>query len=201
MPQLLKRKVAALCCAVNGCAYCTAHSCNMLKRPNTGDPMSNEGWGISEEELQGIISGETKAPTEMEQAVYDYARAASEDAPNVPREILDRLKKHLTPPQIVELACVVGRRGRDIAAGEAMAHVFGFTIFNDFSARGGDQYPFGGAPFTIRDVIADLIRADQARRKRCGLNGCGSMACGSPSICCASRPTITGMPARNLSSS
>jgi alkylhydroperoxidase family enzyme len=44
----------------------------------------------------------------MEQSVVDYARAASEDAPNVPREILDRLKKHLTPPQIVELACVVG---------------------------------------------------------------------------------------------
>ena len=63
---------------------------------------------FTEEELQGIISGETKAPNEMEQAVFDYARAASEDAPNVPREILDRLKKHLTPPQIVELACVVG---------------------------------------------------------------------------------------------
>ena len=108
LPQLLKRKLAALCCAVNGCAYCTAHSCNMLKRPNTGDPMSNEGWGVSEEELQGIISGESKPASEMERACFDYARSASEDAPNVPREILDRLKQHLTPPQIVELACVVG---------------------------------------------------------------------------------------------
>ncbi len=26
----------------------------------------------------------------------------------MPDEILQRLKKHLTPPQIVELACVVG---------------------------------------------------------------------------------------------
>lgn len=108
LPQMLKRKVAAICCTVNGCAYCTAHSCNMLKRSSSGDPMNNEGWGISEQELQDIISGDKKAPTEMEQAVFDYARAASEDAPNVPREILDRLKKHLTPPQIVELACVVG---------------------------------------------------------------------------------------------
>jgi alkylhydroperoxidase family enzyme len=26
----------------------------------------------------------------------------------VPQELLDRLKRHLTPPQIVELACVAG---------------------------------------------------------------------------------------------
>ena len=35
-------------------------------------------------------------------------RAASEDPTSVPDEILQRLKKHLTPPQIIELACVVG---------------------------------------------------------------------------------------------
>ncbi len=108
LPQFLKRKLAVLCCAVNGCAYCTAHSCSMLKRPNTGDPMTSEGWGLSEEELQGIITGEHEPASEMERACFDYARAASEDAPNVPREILERLKEHLTPPQIVELACVVG---------------------------------------------------------------------------------------------
>lgn len=108
LPQLLKRKLAALCCAINGCAYCTAHSCNMLKRPSGGDPMANEGWGLAEEELQGIITGKHKPASAMERACFDYARAASEDAPNVPREILDRLKKQLTPPQIVELACVVG---------------------------------------------------------------------------------------------
>src|SRR5262245_65489114 len=31
--QLLKRKLAAVACATNGCAYCTAHSCPMLKKP------------------------------------------------------------------------------------------------------------------------------------------------------------------------
>ena len=35
----------------------------------------------------------------------------------------------------LELACVIGRKGRDIARKDALAHVFGFTIFNDFSAR------------------------------------------------------------------
>jgi 2-keto-4-pentenoate hydratase/2-oxohepta-3-ene-1,7-dioic acid hydratase in catechol pathway len=35
----------------------------------------------------------------------------------------------------LELALIVGRRGRDIAVEEAGSYVFGFTVFNDFSAR------------------------------------------------------------------
>lgn len=35
----------------------------------------------------------------------------------------------------VELAVVVGRRGRSIAAARAMDHVAGYTVFNDVSAR------------------------------------------------------------------
>ncbi|WP_417678501.1 fumarylacetoacetate hydrolase family protein [Pseudodonghicola sp.] len=35
----------------------------------------------------------------------------------------------------LEVAVVIGKRGRDIARDEAMDHIFGFTIFNDFSAR------------------------------------------------------------------
>lgn len=34
-----------------------------------------------------------------------------------------------------ELACVIGRKGKDIPPDVALDHVFGFTIFNDFSAR------------------------------------------------------------------
>ena len=33
LDQFLKRKLAVVCCAINGCAYCTAHSCSMLKKP------------------------------------------------------------------------------------------------------------------------------------------------------------------------
>ena len=44
----------------------------------------------------------------MERACFDYVRAASEDPTSVPDEVLQRLKQHLTPPQIIELACVVG---------------------------------------------------------------------------------------------
>lgn len=35
----------------------------------------------------------------------------------------------------LELACVIGRGGKDIDKAAAPAHIFGFTIFNDFSAR------------------------------------------------------------------
>lgn len=35
-----------------------------------------------------------------------------------------------------EVAAVIGKGGRDIAAEDALSHVFGYTIYDDFSARG-----------------------------------------------------------------
>jgi 2-keto-4-pentenoate hydratase/2-oxohepta-3-ene-1,7-dioic acid hydratase in catechol pathway len=35
----------------------------------------------------------------------------------------------------LELACVIGKPGRDLSPESALDHVFGFTIFNDFTAR------------------------------------------------------------------
>jgi 2-keto-4-pentenoate hydratase/2-oxohepta-3-ene-1,7-dioic acid hydratase in catechol pathway len=35
----------------------------------------------------------------------------------------------------LEFACVIGRTGRDIPKDKARAHIFGYTIFNDLSAR------------------------------------------------------------------
>ncbi len=35
----------------------------------------------------------------------------------------------------LELACVIGRQGRDISEDKAWEYIFGFTIMNDFSAR------------------------------------------------------------------
>ncbi|CAH1649836.1 fumarylacetoacetate hydrolase family protein [Chelatococcus asaccharovorans] len=35
----------------------------------------------------------------------------------------------------LEIACIIGRKGSDIRPEDALAHIFGFTIFNDFSAR------------------------------------------------------------------
>jgi uncharacterized peroxidase-related enzyme len=106
LDQGLKRRLAVVACAINGCAYCTAHSCSMLKRPR--GPEGEEGWGLSEEELQALVSGNFVPKDEFERACFDYVRAASADPTSVPDEILQRLKRHLTPPQVMELACVVG---------------------------------------------------------------------------------------------
>ena len=105
LPQFLKRRLSALASTINGCAYCSAHCCNMLKKPKEGGA---EGWGVGEQELQDMITGGLEPKDEFERACFDYVRAASEDPTSVPDEILQRLKKNLTPPQIVELACVVG---------------------------------------------------------------------------------------------
>lgn len=43
-----------------------------------------------------------------------------------------------------ELACVIGRGGRDISPGTARDHIFGFTIFNDFSARDAQAVEMAG---------------------------------------------------------
>ena len=104
LDQFLKRKLAAVACKTNGCAYCTAHSCNMLMR----DKGSSEGWSLSQNELLDILDDDYQPANPMERACFDYVRAASADPGNVPDALLENLKKHLTPPQIIELACVVG---------------------------------------------------------------------------------------------
>lgn len=63
---------------------------------------------MGEADLQALVTGDLEPANEFEKACFDYARAASADPANVPDAILDKLKQHLTPAQIVEIACVVG---------------------------------------------------------------------------------------------
>ena len=101
----LKRRLGALCSRLNGCTYCTAHNCGTLKTAVDADA---EGWGLDDQGVRDLLETDYQPDAEVERACFAYARAASEDSSNVPREILDDLTKHLTPPQIVELGCVVG---------------------------------------------------------------------------------------------
>ena len=101
----LKELIKIRAAQINGCAYCTSHHCNTLKSPSGGEA---EGWGMEEGELRELLSGDLEPQDARERACFDYVRAASEDPSNVPREVLERLTQHLTPAQIVELACVVG---------------------------------------------------------------------------------------------
>lgn len=71
----------------------------------------------------------------------------------------------------LELACVIGRQGRDISEGQAEDYIAGYTIMNDFSARdiqfqemacrlgpakGKDFATALGPCLVTRDEIADL---------------------------------------------
>jgi 2-keto-4-pentenoate hydratase/2-oxohepta-3-ene-1,7-dioic acid hydratase in catechol pathway len=64
----------------------------------------------------------------------------------------------------LELACVIGRTGKDISPERALGHVFGFTIFNDFSARdaqftemAGRLGPAKGKDFDTGNVLGPWI--------------------------------------------
>jgi 2-keto-4-pentenoate hydratase/2-oxohepta-3-ene-1,7-dioic acid hydratase in catechol pathway len=64
----------------------------------------------------------------------------------------------------LELACVIGRGGSDISREDASGHIFGFTIFNDASARdaqmremGGQLGPAKGKDFDTGNVFGPWI--------------------------------------------
>lgn len=53
----------------------------------------------------------------------------------------------------LELACVIGRRGKDIPVDRALEHVFGWTLWNDMSARDTQtrELPIGMGPAKAKD--------------------------------------------------
>lgn len=53
----------------------------------------------------------------------------------------------------LELAAVIGRTGKDIAESDALEHVFGYTIWNDLSARDTQtrELPVGMGPCKAKD--------------------------------------------------
>jgi 2-keto-4-pentenoate hydratase/2-oxohepta-3-ene-1,7-dioic acid hydratase in catechol pathway len=69
----------------------------------------------------------------------------------------------------LELAAVIGRGGRDIPRERALEHVFGYTIFNDFSARDAQMIegqgmlgPAKGKDFDNANVLGPwLVTADE----------------------------------------
>jgi 2-keto-4-pentenoate hydratase/2-oxohepta-3-ene-1,7-dioic acid hydratase in catechol pathway len=64
----------------------------------------------------------------------------------------------------LEIACVIGQKGRDISAANAADHIFGYTIFNDLTARDAQfkemQGPLGpakGKDFDGANVLGPVI--------------------------------------------
>lgn len=82
----------------------------------------------------------------------------------------------------VELGVVIGRAGKNIPAGAAMGHVFGYTVVNDVSGREYQNRKPGGQWFLGKSfdtfcpmgpwiVTADEIGDPHALPIRCTLNG------------------------------
>lgn len=64
----------------------------------------------------------------------------------------------------LEIGVVIGRQGKNLAKGDALAHVFGYTIFNDFSARDaqyvemqGQLGPAKGKDFDTGNALGPCI--------------------------------------------
>ena len=101
----LKRRIAAFCSSLNRSAYCVAHNTNTLASAGGGE---NEGWDYDAADIDALLDPGYEPEDPVESACFAYARAATLDPADVPKAILDRLAETLTPPQAVELACVVG---------------------------------------------------------------------------------------------
>ena len=101
----LKRRVSLLCSALNHSAYCVAHNAGTMKK---GAQAGGEGWGYSDADLAKVLDPDNSELDQMEAACMAYARAATIDPSEVPQEVVLKLSEVLTPPQVVELACVVG---------------------------------------------------------------------------------------------
>ena len=81
----------------------------------------------------------------------------------------------------VELGVVIGTTGKNIRAADALAHVFGYTVINDISARdvqvahGGQWFKGksldGSCPMGPMVVTADEFGDPQAKRLQCRVNG------------------------------
>lgn len=107
----LKRRVSVLCSALNHSAYCVAHNAGTMKKGAAGGgggAEGGEGWGYSDADVAKILDPNNSELDGMEAACMAYARAATIDPSEVPQEVVLRLAEVLTPPQVVELACVVG---------------------------------------------------------------------------------------------
>ncbi len=101
----LKRRIAAFCSSLNRSAYCVAHNSNTLASGGGGD---SEGWDYAADEIAALLDPDYRPDDPVEGACFAYARAATLDPADVPRDVLERLTRLLSPPQVVELACVVG---------------------------------------------------------------------------------------------
>lgn len=127
-----------------------------------------------EEHLEGslrILGAEAPPPAWFDQPLFYFSNSSAVVGPNAEVAI---------PPGCrlldfeLELAAVIGRPGRDLTPAEAGAHIAGYTIFNDWSARDlmAPVIPVGMGPVKGKDFANTLgpwiVTADELEPFRVG---------------------------------
>ncbi|WP_391560376.1 fumarylacetoacetate hydrolase family protein [Robertmurraya sp.] len=77
-------------------------------------------------------SGDTVAPEWYEMPIFYFSNP---NAMKGPKEEVKRPSRCIRLDYELELACVIGKEGKNIKASEAEDYIFGYTILNDWSAR------------------------------------------------------------------
>lgn len=77
-------------------------------------------------------SGDTVAPEWYEMPIFYFSNP---NAMKGPEEEIKRPSRCVRLDYELELACVIGKEGKNIKASDAEEYIFGYTILNDWSAR------------------------------------------------------------------
>jgi uncharacterized peroxidase-related enzyme len=97
LSEEFKYRLAIVASRDNECTYCTAHHAATLKRR----------WEYSEKDLLGLLS--LDEPTDEREAVaFEFVHQSSLDATGVTDEMRERLAKHFTPEEVMEITLVMG---------------------------------------------------------------------------------------------
>ena len=77
----------------------------------------------------------------------------------------------------LELAVVIGKKGKDIKAGDAEDYIFGYTVFNDWSARFIQKREGGGPPLGphkgkdfANSIGPCIVTKDEMEQYRCTIS-------------------------------
>ena len=108
LPQGLKRRIATRLAKLNNSTYCVSHHCGILQREDDENKLKDEGWGSGDDAVHSLLVDSDNGADEFEKACFDFADAMTLDPTTIPDETYERVRRLLSPPQIVELSAVVG---------------------------------------------------------------------------------------------
>jgi 2-keto-4-pentenoate hydratase/2-oxohepta-3-ene-1,7-dioic acid hydratase in catechol pathway len=63
-----------------------------------------------------------------------------------PDDVITKPAKETKLDIELEMACIIGKKGKDISMTEARPYIFGYTVFNDWTARAIQKVEMGGPP-------------------------------------------------------